>query len=133
MRSIIVYDLVTIDVEARAVVGEKRPGVLTRFIDPEFAVVVNGEPFEAVGDTGEALQEVVARHVQFSCVNGADRFQFLEFGKVLAFGRNEIDVAAESSGDDYCRSKMGDIVLRRGWRCLAEGRGCDEAAQLVCL
>ena len=54
MDTIVVDELLSVDVKARAVVGSDAKLVSSRFRDKQIAVVIDGEPFEAIGDARES-------------------------------------------------------------------------------
>src|ERR1700721_2187448 len=64
MQTVVVDDHLIVDVELGAVVRQKRERVQARIGDPESTHVVDGEPFVSLGDTGEALHEVLRGQVE---------------------------------------------------------------------
>src|ERR1039458_7146533 len=103
-----------VDVKLGTIVGGKKETVRAGIVDIEIAAVIDGEPFEAVGDTREAIQKTARRNVEGAGVNRADGFQFLELWKLVGFGAEQVDVAAQAKGIDYGDPQWGDWGGRAG-------------------
>lgn len=96
MDAVIINDEAAIKVELRAVVGGEAEAIAAWLLDPETAGVIDGEPFVAAGDAGEALLEVTRRDVEACCVDGADGPEMFEVRKPYGIDGNEIDIAAQA-------------------------------------
>src|SRR5205085_2126280 len=100
MQAVAIDDDLVIDVELGAVVGHQEEIVLPGFLNPESALVVDGEPFETVGDAGEALAKIAGGDLEDVGVDGADGFAPLESGQFASSALQEIEVAAKPGGRD---------------------------------
>ena len=73
MYPVIIDDGSLIDVQFGAIVRDQTESIVCPRGNKELSYVVDSEPFNASGDSGEPLPEVSGRDVEASRVYGSDR------------------------------------------------------------
>ena len=100
VRAVVIDYESAVYIEDRAIVGGERELVVGWLFDPEPARVINGKPFEMLGDAGKAGKEILLGYVEAGRVDGADWFELGEIRELFGPLFDAIDLAFETTGDD---------------------------------
>lgn len=116
MNAIVVDHQPVVDIEFRSVVGQQVEAIFARLLDPEPAGIIDGEPFESLGDAGEAFAKVPLRNVQRDSVDGAAGFQLREIQRTSRPGRRLCN--------PVCQSRRWSRSCRRATPCAGADCPC---------
>jgi cold-inducible RNA-binding protein len=123
MQAVVVDHQLAVDVQPGAIVAAQAEIIVACLLDPEAAVVLDDEPLDPVGDSGEALAEVAHGHLQHVGVHGADRLSPFEPGQLGAPGLQKIDVAARKTPTVVPNSQIAVEYLKGTRRRHEDGSG----------
>src|SRR4051794_22876789 len=105
MLSVVVDHQLVVKIKDRTIVGCKLKPVLTRFLNPELARVIDSKPFKTFGDAREPDSEVLRRYIQSCCVDRPARLQLLEIGKTNRVVMDAIDQSVKAGRDHNGRTE----------------------------